>query len=418
MKKNKKAFTLIELLAIIVILAIIAVITVPIILGIIDNSRKGAATDSAYGYKDAINKYYLTKSLDDPTFEMENKIYVVDANTGYLKYIDSVNSENNITHEIAISGKIPDVGAVEINNNEIKKACLQFGEYAVTITNGVVGDAVKSTCDGINLVGQQQNTNPLSIDDIAIGDYIKLGNDGFYIVDIDENDKISLLAQYNLKNTGTVANPSWIQWSGDDYYKTSFSSGAYWYGLYEGYWNGSYDSSIVSQAWDYYDENYDRRDFSDGHYVYRTIDNEDTSNNLYQAINNYRYYLENNLRLNIVDVRIISYCELFSIGWSRYGSESDFATGDKILINNQSFWIGTTDDVECHNCMLAIVKNNNYVNSSVGYSDTYGTANEYGIRPFVEMNISDFLNQATIPTATTTSTTTTTTTTTTSSTQS
>ena len=35
------AFTLIELLAIIVILAIIAVITVPIILNIIDNSRRG-----------------------------------------------------------------------------------------------------------------------------------------------------------------------------------------------------------------------------------------------------------------------------------------------------------------------------------------------------------------------------------------
>ena len=49
--KKKNAFTLIELLAIIVILAIIAVITVPIILNIIENSRKGAAKDSAYGYK-------------------------------------------------------------------------------------------------------------------------------------------------------------------------------------------------------------------------------------------------------------------------------------------------------------------------------------------------------------------------------
>ena len=57
--KNKKGFTLIELLAIIVILAIIAVITVPIILNIIENSKKGAATDSAYGYKDAIEKFYV-----------------------------------------------------------------------------------------------------------------------------------------------------------------------------------------------------------------------------------------------------------------------------------------------------------------------------------------------------------------------
>ena len=52
--KKKNGFTLIELLAIIVILAIIAVITVPIILNIIDSSKKGAKTDSFYGYKDAI----------------------------------------------------------------------------------------------------------------------------------------------------------------------------------------------------------------------------------------------------------------------------------------------------------------------------------------------------------------------------
>ena len=49
---NRNAFTLIELLAIIVILAIIAVITVPIILNIIDNSKKGSTIDSALGYKD------------------------------------------------------------------------------------------------------------------------------------------------------------------------------------------------------------------------------------------------------------------------------------------------------------------------------------------------------------------------------
>ena len=60
-KLKRNAFTLIELLAIIVILAIIAVITVPIILNIIENSRKVAAADSALGYKDAVNKYYVQR---------------------------------------------------------------------------------------------------------------------------------------------------------------------------------------------------------------------------------------------------------------------------------------------------------------------------------------------------------------------
>ncbi|MDD3453720.1 MAG: type II secretion system protein [Bacilli bacterium] len=58
----KKGFTLIELLAVIVILAVIALISVPIILGIIEKSKKGATEDSAYGILEAANLYYATNS--------------------------------------------------------------------------------------------------------------------------------------------------------------------------------------------------------------------------------------------------------------------------------------------------------------------------------------------------------------------
>lgn len=64
MKMNKKGFTLIELLAIIVILAIIAVITVPIILNIIDNARKGAARNSVIGYGKAVELAYTQYLYD------------------------------------------------------------------------------------------------------------------------------------------------------------------------------------------------------------------------------------------------------------------------------------------------------------------------------------------------------------------
>ena len=57
-KMNKKGFTLIELLAIIVILAIIAVITVPIILNIIDDAKKGAEKNSVIGYGKAVELAY------------------------------------------------------------------------------------------------------------------------------------------------------------------------------------------------------------------------------------------------------------------------------------------------------------------------------------------------------------------------
>ena len=130
--KSKKGFTLIELLAIIVILAIIAVITVPIILNIIDNSRMGAATDSAYGYKDAINKWYVTKLSQDKNFELEDKVY----NVTELE-----------TAGLTVSGNRPDSSSwVKIVNNKTVKGCLQFDEYKVKITNEQVETPVKGTC--------------------------------------------------------------------------------------------------------------------------------------------------------------------------------------------------------------------------------------------------------------------------------
>ena len=65
MKMNKKGFTLIELLAIIVILAIIAVITVPIILNIIAEARKGAEKNSVIGYGKAVELAYTQYQYDN-----------------------------------------------------------------------------------------------------------------------------------------------------------------------------------------------------------------------------------------------------------------------------------------------------------------------------------------------------------------
>ena len=56
--KRKEGFTLIELLAVIVILAVIALIATPIIMGVINDAKKGAFKDSAYGIIHAAEIYY------------------------------------------------------------------------------------------------------------------------------------------------------------------------------------------------------------------------------------------------------------------------------------------------------------------------------------------------------------------------
>jgi type IV pilus assembly protein PilA len=71
-KMNKKGFTLIELLAIIVILAIIAVITVPIILNIIDEAKKGAEKNSVIGYGKAVELAYTQYLFEESTGTTNN----------------------------------------------------------------------------------------------------------------------------------------------------------------------------------------------------------------------------------------------------------------------------------------------------------------------------------------------------------
>lgn len=65
MKNNKKGFTLIELLAVIVILAVIALIAVPQVLKILNQARKSAAEDSAYGILKSAESYVATYMMNN-----------------------------------------------------------------------------------------------------------------------------------------------------------------------------------------------------------------------------------------------------------------------------------------------------------------------------------------------------------------
>ncbi len=91
--KNKKGFTLIELLAVIIILAVIALIATPIVLNVIDNARKSANKDSAYGLLDSAKLYYMESLLD------ENK-----------------SLSGNLIDKINVSGSKPDSGELYINS--------------------------------------------------------------------------------------------------------------------------------------------------------------------------------------------------------------------------------------------------------------------------------------------------------------
>ena len=94
--KNKKGFTLIELLAIIVILVIITVITVPIVLNIIDNSKKGAVTIEGSKFNEKMKKLAGDTNTTSPA---ENTTITAFKHSETAPDMNSMTSDNIVTQE-------------------------------------------------------------------------------------------------------------------------------------------------------------------------------------------------------------------------------------------------------------------------------------------------------------------------------
>ena len=118
MKEKNKGFTLVELLAVIVILALIALIATPIILNVINDAKKQAAKDSAYGYMDAVEKYIVSSELEDESIQ------------------DGRYSVEELNKKISVKGSTPDNGNIEIKNSSVKSYDIGIDGYAVS--NGEV----------------------------------------------------------------------------------------------------------------------------------------------------------------------------------------------------------------------------------------------------------------------------------------
>lgn len=65
--KNKKGFTLVELLAVIVILAVLVLLAVPSVLKLMDTARKNAFTTEAQSFVDGAKLAYAQAAMDGGT---------------------------------------------------------------------------------------------------------------------------------------------------------------------------------------------------------------------------------------------------------------------------------------------------------------------------------------------------------------
>ena len=114
---KKRGFTLVELLAVIVILAIVALIATPVILNVIEKSKKGAAKNSAQGYIEAVEKQIAINLLDeDKTDDITDGVYKV----------------NDLTSKkVKVKGDKPSEGWVEIEKKQVVSYSIKIGDYVV-----------------------------------------------------------------------------------------------------------------------------------------------------------------------------------------------------------------------------------------------------------------------------------------------
>ena len=139
MKRKNKGFTLVELLAVIVILALIALIATPIILNVINDAKKQAAKDSAYGYMDAVEKYIVSSELEDKSIQ------------------DGTYRVEELNKKISVKGSTPDNGTIKIESKTVKSYDIGIDGYAVS--NGEV-EKVSTTTQFKN--GKIVYYNPVS----------------------------------------------------------------------------------------------------------------------------------------------------------------------------------------------------------------------------------------------------------------
>ncbi len=128
---NKKGLTLIELLSVMVVLAVVSLISIPIVKGIIENSRKEALRNSAYGIIEAAG-YYYNDYMDE------------DSDLRVLTFVDGEQTDDY--EKLKYNGTI-NHGFVAITPYGDVGVCIDDGKrFAKKDTDATEVDVDKGTC--------------------------------------------------------------------------------------------------------------------------------------------------------------------------------------------------------------------------------------------------------------------------------
>ena len=178
MKKN--AFTLIELLAVIVILAIIALIAVPIVIHIINDSKKSSEEQSLELYRDSVQKAIAKYQLQHSEFN-PSKCSI--QTSGDIKC-------GTVDISVEMKGDEPSNGTIIIKNNK------------VNLQNILLNDKIYYE-KGI-LIDDSDNNGEISVGDKYTYKVNENDRFNFYVLSINTDSTVNLIMDRNICNDGTT----------------------------------------------------------------------------------------------------------------------------------------------------------------------------------------------------------------------
>ena len=120
-KKNKRAFTLIELLAVIAILAILAIMALPNVLRLLNNARKESFTTEVRTIVGSAEKQWLSDQITNPKSEIT-----------YARVNGNKCDDNPM---LDLSGNKNLNYKVTVENGKVKCIQLDNGKYSYTLTS-------------------------------------------------------------------------------------------------------------------------------------------------------------------------------------------------------------------------------------------------------------------------------------------
>lgn len=396
-KTVKRAFTLIELLAVIIILGVLMIIAIPSVTSYISESRKSSyistVKNTINSMRTKVNEGLLSMYDTDTTYyipinyvETENDlktpfgdftqayIGVIYDGQGFKYYwVGTDSSGHGIKKVTAYDDLKTELIETDLKDTEIRDIVekTSIGERRKIIILGednVWGEILTAVSfvgeDGSAIIvypaGKSKST-------VAIGDIVTIGSEQFYVINYNETtNDLTLLARYNLKvgdvysrniqkiKTYSSSDPGYGMQSSE--VRGSISGEQYYYGVTvfvdSPYWQNQVGSGKK------YPGSYSNPYFP---YVY------DSNSKLYQYVEYYAQKLE----VTIKEARLLKFQEAIALGCS-YSARN--CTNAPAFLRETTFWTGSA----WSDTSLWYVSNGNYFDPR-----THANYVAYGVRPVI-----------------------------------